>query len=385
MDKDQFEQLLHVFTKTQQELLQQVKANSNLPQQQTPPQPTSHIMLPPFETFDEKKENFKLYLQRFENYHQMKGVFTNKTLCHQMLVNSIGSTHFRLLVSLIAPKSITDIKYEEVVAKLETHLCPKKNILVIQHRFLSTYQNEEQSVADFVALLRRDINNCAFISACQCNADISNIFHRAQFIRGIKYNTIREQLLQSEESDFEKLVQRALALEASKIDSRDLNSKPQTVVKEVNKVHGRLAGANRSRQTSRNRSSSRHSKCANSKLKYKQLGIGNLCIRCGKDNHKTKECRTNRHNLKCNSCGKRGHVQQVCIKTLMSNSSDKSSHKAVDGDEAIHQVYGINQIVDLYKSHHGELKEDVVEKYIISNGRALRIFDAAIQKLRKDF
>lgn len=195
MDKEQFQQLLQVFTTTQRELLQQV--NSNLQQQQPQQQPPSHIMLPPFETFDEKKENFKLYLQRFENYLKMKGVFTNKTLCHQMLVNSIGSIHFRLLVSLIAPKSITDLKYDELVAKVETHLCPKKNILVIQHRFLSTYQSEEQTIADFVALLRRDINDCAFVSACQCNADISNIFLRAQFIRGIKDNTIREQLLQS--------------------------------------------------------------------------------------------------------------------------------------------------------------------------------------------
>lgn len=197
MDNDQFKQLLEVFTISQRELLRQVNANSSIQQaqqqqQQQQNQPPLQVQLPPFENFDESKENFKLYIQRFENYLKMKGALTNRTLCQQMFLNSIGAAHFRLLVSLVAPQNITNVAYGELVKKLETHLCPRKNILVIQHRFLSTYQSEEQTVASYVAHLRRDINDCDFVSACKCHADISSIFLRAQFIRGITDNSIRE-------------------------------------------------------------------------------------------------------------------------------------------------------------------------------------------------
>ena len=365
MDAVQFAQLLEAFNKTQRDLLQQLNASSNLQsQQQQQNQSTQplQVLLPPFENFDDKNENFKLYRQRFENYLTMKGVFANKTLCHQMLVNSIGSTHFKLLVSLIAPKTINDVEYDDIIKILETHLCPKKNFLVSQHRFLSTYQSEDQTIADYVALLRRDIIECEFRSTCNCNADISNIFLRAQFIRGLKDNTIREQLLQSEEAEFEKIIQRALTLEASKIDSREINTK-QTICSDINKIQAGTSSRRRSRSKHRSHTTQHNSK---SRLDYRKLGIDNLCLRCGRDNHKTNDCRTNKHNLKCNSCGKRGHLQRVCIKTLIKSSRENINH---ENDETIHQIYGINQIVDIFSN---EFKVNDIDKYYVEvdiNGR----------------
>lgn len=112
------------------------------------------------------------------------------------------------------------LEYHNLIEVLEKHLCPKKNILVAQ--FLSIYQNENQSLAEYIALLRRDIGDCDFVSSCDCRASVTEIFSRAQFIRGIRDNSIREQLLQSNISAFKDIVEKALALEASKIDSREL-------------------------------------------------------------------------------------------------------------------------------------------------------------------
>lgn len=92
-----------------------------------------------------------------------------------------------------------------------------------QHRFfLSKYQNEQQSIADFVAALRSEIIECEFMSPCSCNVSIANIFLSAQFIRGVHDNGIREQLLQSSTSKFEEIVAKALALEAAKVDAKEL-------------------------------------------------------------------------------------------------------------------------------------------------------------------
>jgi hypothetical protein len=39
----------------------------------------------------------------------------------------------------------------------ELHLCPKKNVLVCQNHFLSTYQADTQTIAGYIATLLRDI------------------------------------------------------------------------------------------------------------------------------------------------------------------------------------------------------------------------------------
>ena len=231
-------------------------------------------------------ESFKLYKQRFENYLKLKGVSKDKKLCHQIFINSIGPTYFKLLVSLVSPKTIDDVECDELMMIIVKHLCPKRNTLVLQHRFLSSFQSDEQSIAEYVAILRRDIFDCKF--TCTCKADVSDMFLRAQFIRGITDNTIWEQLLQASDTDFSQIYEKALSLEASKIDSRELNFKTpsQTDVNKIQTRYSRQKPKSKSRQTHRSKS----------KVNFKQLGIDHLCVRCGKDNHKSAECQTNTKN-----------------------------------------------------------------------------------------
>ncbi|XP_073811777.1 uncharacterized protein [Musca autumnalis] len=264
------------------------------------------------------------------------------------------------MVSLVAPQKLNDVQYDVLVRKLETHLCPKKNVFVLQHRFLSTYQGEDQTLSEYVALLRRDLNECEFVSTCDCKADISNIFLRAQFIRGVKDVNIREQLLQSEEPDFDKIFEKALSLEASRIDSRELDSKNSSGTSSVNKIRSRSTSGNRRRQF--HRSSSRGSTSPKSKVNFSQLGIDSLCIRCGRNNHKVKDCRTNPKRLKCRACGKTGHVKQVCIKTLLSTSNNNSIETNDEYEEAIFNMHGINKIIDIHHNQPYDRRDD--DKYM---------------------
>src|SRR3978361_1929643 len=101
MDADQFAALLTTFRTEQHTLIDAVTPQPP-PRIQGIPQPVNtSAFLPPFENFNASKENFKIYKARFENYLTMKGVFADKTLCSQMLLNSIGSSHYQLIVSLV--------------------------------------------------------------------------------------------------------------------------------------------------------------------------------------------------------------------------------------------------------------------------------------------
>lgn len=89
-----------------------------------------------------------------------------------------------------------------------------------------------------------------------------------------------------------------ISIRSIEIDSRELDSK-QPIGSDVNKIQYDISGdfKSRNRSTSQGRSKSR--------IKYSQYGIEHVCIRCGKDKHRTKYCRIKSHNLKYDSCMKK--------------------------------------------------------------------------------
>lgn len=158
-----------------------------------------------------------------------------------------------------------------------------------------------------MASLRLYISECEFVSTCDCKTDISNIFLRTRFIRGINDNAIREQMLQSGYDDFDKLFQKALSLDAFRMDSRELSiqmiSTKFTLSQQVQvavKVNPGVA------------------QCRNRYVQSQELisqpGIRHLCIRCGRDNHKTKDCRTDVYNLKCEHVERKGMFNKFVSK-----------------------------------------------------------------------
>jgi hypothetical protein len=148
-------------------------------------------------------------------------------------------------------------------------------------------------MAAYIATLRRDIIDCEFISSCECHVSIADIFLRSQFVRGICDNSIREQTLQSEIHAFDEIAKKAIALEASKTDSRELSKKCTILTsenEEVNKVfkyrntrcdYGNTQNSNRS--TSRPNVKHKQSSKSQSRIDFEKLGIKNICIRSGRD------------------------------------------------------------------------------------------------------
>lgn len=201
--------------------------------------------------------------------------------CAKLLPNSIGAAHFNVITALAAPKHAAELSYEELTTLLSAHLDPKRNILVnIQHN----------------------------------NGQFPKLLQRAQFIRGIKDDFIREQLLQSDASKFEDIVDKTVALETCRRDSKtfgqptgiaasltsDINQVAKSTHRNENVHQSKLKEAIYSKATQENPS--------NSRIDYTNLGIDGLCLRCGRNNHLSKEYRSNKQHLKLSSCNKHERV-----------------------------------------------------------------------------
>lgn len=355
MDSEQFEQ----FLKMQENMIKSLVSNLSSSTKQST---ENQIYVPNFETFDPIKENFTNYKQRFQNYVEMKNISSNKEYCAKLLLNSIGPSNFNLVSTLTAPKNPSELNYDDLVKILEEQLVPKRNVLVSQHKFLSIYQTEQQSISEFVTNLRSNISNCEFTSPCECEISIADIFLRAQFIRGIKDNSIREQILQSDKLEFKDVVSKAIALETSKIDSKLIAQKhvPNTspVVPDINKVSQATNHSkeriSRSQSQQRGFNQPKFRNQSKSRINYDKLGINGLCLHCGRSNHLAKECRTDKNQLKCSACSKHGHVSKVCITTLLSKQSESSKQSTNQINETPINQYGIQNVVDVYQTEQCE-------------------------------
>jgi len=104
-------------------------------------------------------------------------------------------------------------------------LLSHRSVVVSQHYFLSTYQKEDQTIPEFVAALQSDLAECKLNVTCDCNKIVSaaNLFLRIQFIKGLKDNWIKEQLLQANIIEFSEFLSKAIALEAFRLETQALS------------------------------------------------------------------------------------------------------------------------------------------------------------------
>ncbi|XP_054275019.1 uncharacterized protein K02A2.6-like [Macrosteles quadrilineatus] len=322
----------------------------------------------------------------------MKGL-TDKKKIAQLLCNSIGSEHYNNLSAFLGPdKPLKSLDYETLLNDFKKLLTPKKSVVVAQHYFLNIFQKENQSISEFVADLRRDLQECEFAVECsndECGTPVSiaDVFLRAQFIRGLKDNWLREHLLQSVYTKFDDILEKAIALEASKVESKEFHQHACSNNFNMDSagVHKITRSSRRSHQFSNNRSSNKTSlnwkqRSNNKRPEFNALGIEGLCLRCGSNKHIAANCNRHKYKLQCGECLKRGHVSAVCITTLMSrtkkstsklnstnnlhsgsNDDDYSSDDSSDyGVHKIDSIYQNFDVVDLFEVGYDS------DKYIVS-------------------
>lgn len=143
-----------------------------------------------FNQFDATVETFTRYIERLENYLTLVNIRTEEKKA-KILLNCIDAKHYSLLSRLVAPKSVSEIKYKEIIELLTEHLCPKPNPIVERHKLLSTMQKQSESISSYIAELKQYIATCE-LRCKDCEAENPELLLQPQFIRGISNEHIRE-------------------------------------------------------------------------------------------------------------------------------------------------------------------------------------------------
>lgn len=220
-------------------------------------------------------DRLSVYLERFELYCTTNSVPQDKKV--PLFLTVIGGQVYTLLHDLCAPESPVNLDYAAIVEKLKAHFEPKPtNVLTHRYTFHRRNQGPSESIADYVAELRR------LASLCDFGAFLDQAL-RDRLVFGMSSETIQKRLLTEKEPTLGGVMEIALGLEAAQKNAQTLKG---AEAPQLFRLDQRWQTAKKTREEEK------------------------PCYRCGRRGHGPNACGF--REAKCFNCGKIGHVARVC-------------------------------------------------------------------------
>lgn len=248
--------------------------------------------------FDGTQETWDNYTERLGFFFQANGIEAaqrKKTI----LLSVCGASTYKLIRSLLAPTTPERAGYDDIVRKMKEHTNPKPSTVVQRFRFYSRVQTAAESVAEFVAELRRLSTDCEF-------GETISVMLRDRLVCGVRDERIQRRLLQDPELTFERAMSTARAMETATKDTEELQR--PTAGERLGRVH----------KIPESRVEAEKKKC------YRCLGW-----------HSPSDC----YFLKaqCHKCQKTGHIARAC-RSQLSGQQQQSQATATKKGRATHLV-----------------------------------------------
>ncbi|XP_039602396.1 uncharacterized protein LOC120524631 [Polypterus senegalus] len=202
--------------------------------------------------FDSSTEDWNMYVERLQQYFAANDIPAEKHV--PVLLSAMGGKAYGLLRSLTAPDKPAEKSFNDLVRVMRDHLSPKPLLIAERFRFHKRNQNEGETIAAYVAELKKLSEYCQF-------GDGLNDALRDRLVCGILQEGIQKRLLTEADLTFKRAVEIAISMETAAKDALELqrgvntSSVNKMAAAKINKVHKRP------------------------------------CYRCGRDSHLPSQCR----------------------------------------------------------------------------------------------
>ena len=213
-----------------------------------------------------------------------------------------------LLRDLLAPTKPKDKSLDDLFKTLREHHNPTPLVIAERFSFHSRAQSSTESVAEYIAELRRLATHCQFKTFLQEAL-------RDRFVCGLQSKTIQKTLLTEKDLTLDKAVRIAQGLEAAEKGARKLQGDEHSQISRIGK----------------------------NPKPYKTAPLPHkTCYRCGGEDHASDNCRFRQ--AECRKCHKKWHIARVCrsgqSKQPLSATSPKSgmNRKSNDSSRKVHQT-----------------------------------------------
>lgn len=255
-------------------------------------------------------EDFEDFVMKFEAVAEVYAFSDAKKIA--TFVTQLPASIFQLLRNLLHPEHFKDVTFTKIKDTLTKHLKPKPLVIPSRHAFLQRKQQEGESLADFMAALRKLAVPCNYSDA------ILQTMLRDVFVAGVRSRTTLDRLFEEDDTDLDKLYKIAMAIEQAERSTQDvLHSQfKQGALNDVKFTGNRNAANKGKNEQHMNQQQERAG------ASY-QSTSGRVCFACGDKSHIASDC-SRKSNLVCNFCNTQGHLEVVCRKKKATTNPQKS-------------------------------------------------------------
>lgn len=114
--------------------------------------------------FEPETESITAYLERLQNFFDANDIADAKKV--PVLLSVIGRNTYALLRNLVAPNAPKDKSFKELTDELKSHFEPKPLVIAERFNFYRRSQQQSESIANYVADLRRLTLHSSVIVSC---------------------------------------------------------------------------------------------------------------------------------------------------------------------------------------------------------------------------
>ena len=273
--------------------------------------------------FNPAQEEWDEYIEHLQHYFTANDILAEDKR-RAILLTAVGPSTYRLIRTLVVPAKVTEVSFDEIVAKAKAHFCPKPSPIVKRFEFTARRQGEDESIAMYIAELRRIAEYCDY------GAVLSDML-RDRLVCGVRDKSIQRRLLQTPDLTFNKAHEVALAAEAAEKDSKRLmvsahgDQDHAIPVGQVKSLPSHAGWGKGDRDRTR-----RPEKPSNSgEQSHNHNSTGKHCSRCG-GWHEPTHCTYK--NYECHYCKKKGHLGKMCRKK--SRPREQKTHHVTEEEPA---------------------------------------------------
>ena len=228
------------------------------------------------EPFDTSANDLETYVARLEQFLEANGIANDKKVA--TLLTLIGGPTFQLLNNLVSPDNPKDKNLDELKDALKQHFSPAPLEIAERYRFHKRDQASGETVATYLAELRRLARYCNFGASL-------DTYLRDRLACGLKNEGVIKKLLQEKNLTLQKAVEIASAMEIAARDAAELGKTAAPVHSLVRKPRPQ------------------------SKVGTAPIN-SDTCFRCRRSGHRSADCKCKE--MDCRKCGKRGHISRAC-------------------------------------------------------------------------
>ena len=138
-----------------------------------------------------------------------------------ILLSSCGTKTYSLIRSLVAPSKPGTKTFKQLVDVMTAHQNPKPSVIMEQYRFYKRDRESYESIAQYVAALRRLSEHCEY-------GDTLTDLIRDRLVCGIRNDRIQQRLLAESTLTLENAIKIATSMERAAKNLEDIHRSQDT-------------------------------------------------------------------------------------------------------------------------------------------------------------